>query len=310
MSNGVPLRVLIAALTFRRPDDLAALLPAVLLQAEGVPEAVELLIVDNDPGAGAEAQVGAFGRDVRYLHVPEPGIANARNGALDFADRAGHDVLVFIDDDERPSERWLEQLLAVWKAGRPGAVVGPVVSEFSVEPPAWILAGRFFDRRRLPTGTETDVAATNNLLLDMAAVRAIALRFDPRFGLTGGSDTLFTRSLHRAGARIVWCDEAVVTDVVPRSRLTRSWVLQRAYRSGNSDAMTALALDGAGIHLRTRGRFLRRGIVRTVTGGTALLLGSLTGRQPLQARGARTMARGRGMLGGVFGRAFEEYSRT
>ena len=79
-----------------------------------------------------------------------------------------------------------------------------------------------------------EVAATNNLLLDLGRIRALGLEFDERFGLSGGSDTLFTRPLVARGGRMVWCDEAMVVDNVPAGRLTRDWVLRRALRSGNS----------------------------------------------------------------------------
>lgn len=302
------LRVVVAALTFRRPEDLAALLPTLADQAERSPEDVSVLIVDNDPDAGAAGQVEAFGRGVRYRHAAQPGIAAARNAALDAAGDA--DLLVFIDDDERPVADWLDLLLTTYRGSRPAAVVGPVVSEYAVEPDAWVQAGRFFDRRRMPTGTETTVAATNNLLLDLAVVRAAGLRFDERFGLTGGSDTLFTRALHAAGGRLVWCDEAVVTDVVPANRVTREWVLRRAYRSGNSDALTSLALTrGAAQRALLRARLVGRGGVRVLGGSASLALGRLGRRLDLEARGRRTVARGAGMLAGTVGTAYVEYKR-
>jgi len=302
------LRIVLAALTFRRPDDLAALLPALADQAERSAEDVSILIVDNDPDGGARDQVTTFGRGVRYHHAATPGIAAARNAALDQAGDA--DLLVFIDDDERPVPDWLDLLVAVYRRSRPAAVVGPVVSEYVVEPDAWVQAGRFFDRRRMPTGTETDVAATNNLLLDLAFVNAHGLRFDNRFGLSGGSDTVFTRALHAAGGRLVWCDEAVVTDVVPAARATRAWVLQRAYRTGNGDAITRLAAtEGAGRRTVLRARMLGRGGVRVLGGGASMVVGMLRGRLDLRARGRRTVSRGAGMVAGTFGSAYVEYKR-
>ena len=78
------------------------------------------------------------------------------------------------------------------------AVVGPVQSEFTGELDPWIAAGAFFQRRRLATGTPVEVAATNNLLLDLETVRRLDLRFDPRFGVSGAEDTYFTRTLSRS----------------------------------------------------------------------------------------------------------------
>jgi glycosyltransferase involved in cell wall biosynthesis len=302
-------RVIIAALTYRRPDDLSELLPLLVAQAEEADQPTTVLIVDNDPAAGAKEQVESFGHDIRYAHAPEPGIAAARNVALEHA--ADQDVLVFIDDDERPVPQWLSLLLAEWRRTRPAAVIGPVVSEFAARPDAWVEAGRFFDRRRLPTGTEITVAATNNLLLDLAFVRQHGLRFDLRFGLTGGSDTLFTRQLHRAGGRMIWCDEAVVTDVVPAKRVTRQWVLQRAFRSGNSWATTSVVLAGAGAgaKLSTRARVVGQGVPRVIGGAARLAAGALLRRLDLRARGMRTIARGAGMISGSVGLAYMEYKR-
>lgn len=303
-------RVRIAALTYRRPDDLAALLPLLAEQASQARFPTDVLIVDNDPDAGARVQVEAFGAPVRYVHAPVAGIAAARNVALD--ESGDHDVLVFIDDDERPVPGWLDLLLAEWERTRPAAVVGPVVSEFAAAPEAWVAAGRFFDRRRLPTGTEIDVAATNNLLLDLAVVRSLDLHFDLRFGLTGGSDTLFTRQLHAGGGRLVWCDEAVVTDVVPAKRLTRQWVLQRAFRSGNSWATTSAALAAGSLpsQVGVRARTAVSGVPRVLGGVARLSAGTVLRRLDLRARGLRTAARGAGMISGSLGLAYVEYKRS
>ncbi|CAJ0557430.1 unnamed protein product, partial [Mesorhabditis spiculigera] len=140
-----------------------------------------------------------------------PGIAAARNRAL--AESVDVDLLVFIDDDERPTSDWLTALLETRIRTGAGGVVGPVVSAFAAPLDPWIADGGFFDRRRLPTGTEVRVAATNNLLLDLRLVRSISLQFDERFSASGGSDSLFTRRYTGAGFTLVWCDEAVVTDV-------------------------------------------------------------------------------------------------
>lgn len=301
-------RVLITALTYRRPADLAVLLPAVRTQAAAVDGPVEVLIVDNDPDAGARRQVDGFDQSVRYLHVAAPGIAAARNAALDAAGDA--DLLVFIDDDERPVDDWLQLLLATWRRTHATAVIGPVVSRFDEEPSTWVQAGRFFSRRRMPTGTEVAVAATNNMLLDLQFVRTSGLRFDERFGLTGGSDTLFTKQLHAMGGQMVWCDEAIVTDVVPVGRISRDWVLHRAYRSGNSDALTSIAMARGVGETLVRTRFIGRGLARVVAGAVPRWIGRTVGSMPLEARGARRAARGSGMLAGALGRAYVEYGRN
>ena len=303
-------RLTVGVLTYRRPDDLAALLPALVEQAGRCAVPVNVVVVDNDPDAGASGLVSGYDSDVvRYVHEPTPGIAAARNRMLDEA--ASADLLLFIDDDERPVPGWLDLMLATWQAHRPAAVVGPVISEFSEEPGPWILGGGFFTRRRLPTGTAVTVAATNNLLLDLREVRRLALRFDTDFGLSGGSDTLFTRALAASGARLVWCDDAIVYDVVPAARLTRAWVLQRYYRSGNSWSRTSVVLTRSRFdRLLTRIRLTVSGAVRILGGTVTWLWGAAARSTAKHAGGLRTLNRGMGMVSGAWGHVYSEYRRA
>ena len=307
--------IVIAVLTFRRPADIRAVLPVLAREAAGVAGAgveVRVQVVDNDPEGSAADAVAELARelDVRvdYVVEPTPGISAARNRAL--ATATDDDVLVFIDDDERPEPGWLAALLATWRAGGAEAVVGPVVSTFEVAPDAWMEAGGFFVRRRLATGTEVAVAATNNLLLQLDFVRAHGLRFDLDFGITGGDDTMFTRELVRAGGRIVWCAEAMVVDVVPAARVTHRWVMLRAFSSGNSWSTTSAKLARTpGERLRAFCASLASGAARVALGCARVAAGILLRSQRHRARGARTIARGLGMVTGAVGYGYQEYRR-
>lgn len=309
MTRTSPQKVTIAVLTYKRPGDLVVALPQLLDQLATVVGESEVLVIDNDPEASARTTVeGHADSRLRYAHEPKPGIAAGRNRALDEA--ADSDIVVFIDDDERPVDNWLAALLEVHGRDRPAAVVGPVESEFAVPPDPWIVAGGFFTRRRPSTGTVVDVAATNNLLLDVAQLRELDLRFDERFGLSGGSDTLFSRELVRRGARMVWCAEAMVVDAVPAERVTRSWVLRRSFRSGNTWSRTTTALAGStGSRLVSRARMLGSGSLRLVAGGARVVLGMVSGSVTHRAQGMRAVARGAGMFSGALGYVFMEYGR-
>ncbi|WP_409329159.1 glycosyltransferase family 2 protein [Trujillonella humicola] len=304
-------RVTVAVPTFRRPEDLAELLPRLLEQVAEVGAgggyAAEVLVVDNDPAGSAAAVVAAV-PGVRYVVETRPGIAAVRNRAMDEA--AGSRLLAFIDDDERPCENWLGALLATWAGSGAAAVSGRILADYTGDVDPWILAGRFFVRRRMPTGTEIDVAATGNLLLDLAQVRAAGTRFESALGLAGGEDTLFSRSLAHAGARMVWCDESAAVDRVPADRLTRRWVLTRAWSHGNATVLTELRLTpGTAARLGIRARGVLRGLLRIGGGGARWGLGVLTRSLTHQARGARAVLRGLGMVGGGLGVVYEEYAR-
>jgi hypothetical protein len=308
-------RVVIAVLTFRRPHELRALLPQLTEQAAQLAATnprvagVRILVVDNDPDGSAQKVMPEFETAaIDYVAESTPGIAAARNRAL--VEAATEDLLIFIDDDERPHDRWLELLVMTYDRFEASVVAGAVTSEFTGELDAWIAAGGFFQRRRPETGTPLSVAATNNLLLDLTSIRSMNLRFDERFGLTGGEDTLFTRQLAAAGAVMVWCNEAIVTDRVPLSRMTRQWVLRRALSSGNSWALTAVEIEPTwAARTQVRIRLVGSGSARLTGGGARMVLGTLSGSIERQARGARTSARGLGILLGVVGIRHQEYRR-
>jgi hypothetical protein len=300
----------VATLTYRRPGDLDAALPALVAQVEALPGA-ELLVVDNDTVPSAAEVVGRWSAEhpVRYVHEPRPGIAAARNRALDSTPDDA--LLVFIDDDERPSERWLATLVAAHERYGATGVVGPVVSAFEGTLDPWIVAGGWFTRLRHATGTRVRVVATNNLLLDLAAVRSLGVRFDEDFGLTGGSDTVFSLAVARRGGSFVWCDEAPVTDVVPASRATRRWVVRRAFRTGNSGARAAVRVaQGPAETAAARLRHGARGLARLAGGSLRWLVGWVTRDLTRRSRGTRTAVRGAGMVAGAAGYVYAEYARA
>ncbi len=308
---GADLRVTVAMLTFRREHLLPASIAELNRACIDYPHS-ELLIVDNDPEGGAEPIVSDLASRsvtpaIQYVHEPRPGISAARNRALDEADG---DVLVFIDDDEVPSEGWLSRLMTIYCDLRPTAVVGPVRHEFESTPDPWIVSGEFFIRRRNKSGTHMGEAPSNNLLLDLAVVRTMGLRFDGRLGLTGGEDSLFTKQLVKSGGTIVWCDEAEVVDQVPQSRANRRWVILRAFRLGNTKPRVDLMLaDSTRSKAATRARYALHGMVRIAAGGLRSLWGVAIRSRRHSARGVRTAARGAGMLAGAFGYVYAEYAR-
>ena len=331
----------IAMLTYRRNDYLAQVIPELLAQADDVCDAqttASVLIVDNDPQAGARAVVeaarAALGGEqpeaaeasgvadsdavamsrLVYVHEPEPGIVAGRNRALSQAH--GSDALVFIDDDEIPSPGWLKALVSTWRAQGCAAVTGPTPPTFEVDPSPWVTASGAFDSWEAADGAQVRSADTGNLLLDLAVVEGLGLRFDPRYGLTGGEDSLFTRQLTRAGGVIRFAAGAVVTKRVPAARARRTWVLERSLRSGSSWARVRIdtaAPDGGAsgrlARLRLRLGYGAKGLAKAGIDGARAGVARIRGDVPAQARYEVSSRGGLGMVVGALGVHVREYGR-
>lgn len=240
--------------TYRRPLRLALLLDDLAGQARP-PD--ELVIVDNDPDASAEAVVAervarGLPFPVRYGRQPVKNISLTRNHSVALA---SGDWIAFIDDDERAPPYWLQRLCAAVHDYRADGVLGPVIPIVPADAPAWIRRGRFYDWARMPTG---NTVPRNRLRFGNLVLRASLLRgatpFDPAYGLTGGEDGDLLARLAQAGARLVWCDEAVVHEPVEATRLALGWLLRRALRGGQDFARHTLAgrygANGLGARLR------------------------------------------------------------
>jgi glycosyltransferase involved in cell wall biosynthesis len=310
--------LVVAVLTYRRADQIAELTPllvdevARLQSAAGERWQASVLIVDNDPDASARDTLAPVieraSQPVRYVHEPTPGISAARNRALDESPQCR--ALVFIDDDERPVDGWLAAMVRTYESTGATAVLGAVVPQFELEPDAFIREGRFFVRRRQPTGTRLPAAATNNLLLDVPAISAWNLRFADVFGLSGGEDTAFTKQIVARGGSIVFCDDGILTDLVPASRMTRAFVLTKAFHFGNVEVSVAMFLANNQLGRRlVRMRFIYRGLLRLLLGTAEHLAGRILGVMRWNARGSWTAAKGRGMIAGAFGHHHLAYRR-
>lgn len=307
--GGTGLRIVLGVATFRRTDLLRDLVPVLVGEARTLHPPARVVIVDNDPDASARALVAEWDAElVEYHHEPNPGIAAARNRILDAS--ATSDAVVFLDDDETPEPGWLARMVVAWQRWGCEAVAGPRVSHLPDSADEWVRRSGTFDRTRLDSGTVRAGAATNNLLLDVRALHRLDLRFDERFGLSGGEDTMLTRSLTRRGGTIRWLDEAEVHEPVPADRATREWVLRRRLRTGNGWARVHLALAGSrAARLRVGADLGAHALVLLVRGAVVAALWRLQGRPAHGARAEVDVASAVGVLQGLRGFRVTEYAR-
>ena len=290
--------VVIAIATYRRPDLLAELIQSLELVDY---KNFRVIVIDNDAAGSGHDVAENSGLELDYSIEAHPGIAAARNAALDRL-LPSDDFLVFVDDDERVTPDWLDKLLETQRAEDADVVAGPVISVFPKETPRWVTRGNFIQRARFQTGSPALSPATNNTLVRVALLRDRGLpRFDESFSMTGGSDTEFFRRLRNSGARMVWCDEAIVYEDVPINRTTFSWIFRRGVREGNVSGRLRLAAVG-------RSRLFLEGLSRIVLGVIRQGVSFITLRG-LRARDIAYITRGLGWVGASRNRLVVEYAR-
>lgn len=306
-----PLRIAIAIPTYRRPDRLARLLDTLPSRIAEVADAeVVVIVVDNDPEGSAHdvATSPRSAPEVIYAPEPTPGIAAARQHALEAA--VGRDLLVFIDDDEVPRERWLSALVECWRRTGASAVAGGVHTIFPADADPWVVASGLFRRPRRSEDERIPAAGAGNLLLDLAVVRESGLRFDTTLGLFGGEDTLFTRQIVVNGGSIVACPASIADDELEPGRATRKFSLARARHHGQTQVVVELRLAPDGRRrLLARARNILKSVAWCTRGLARAAVGVATGSLGRRATGVRQMHRGIGLLQGALGIARPEYGR-
>lgn len=224
--------------TYKRPQLLRRLLEGLEKQATNGLFTYSIVVVDDDQQRSAETLVSHFASRVQipvlYRMEPEQNIPMARNRAV--ANAIG-DYVAFIDDDEFPAEDWLLNLLKACHEYDTDGVVGPVIRHFDEKPPQWILKGKFWQRPTYSTGLviEGSQGRVNNALLKKEIFAGVQEPFRAEFR-TGEDKDFFTRMI-QAGHTFVWCQEAVVYEVVPPRRWKRSFILRRSLLQGSLSSL-------------------------------------------------------------------------
>lgn len=268
-----------------------------------------VVVVDNNREPLAREVVEGWsertGMVAVYRHTPIRNLSVVRNVAL----RTAKEVAPFaalIDDDEVATPRWIERLMATQQRTSASLVTGPVRPSFPPSAPDWAVRSRAFHLAEYGEGCRLHDGITGNALLDLDVLWDHELQFDESLGRSGGEDQLFFRSAAAAGLEIRFSAEAVVTELVPVSRLRPRWMLMREYRKGNTLGWIARrrpALGEGGLRrLGASGKWFAMGLVHVIKG-------TLRHSPADLLDGALEVARASGMIVGLLGRSPDVYGR-
>lgn len=236
----------IAICSYNRAERLPGLVNA--LRSLSCPVPFEILIIDNNSTDQTQAVVARLADEggplVRTVIEREQGIPFARNRAI--AESLSSTFLLFIDDDELPSEQMLER--AIYALDNEGAecVGGKIGIDFSeYKRPGWLTDDLlpFFGKIDYGPDPFWIDNANTPIWSGIVAYRTSLfsnnpeLRFDCRYnrkgnGIGGGEDGILFNELLNRKTKIRYQPEMAVEHFIEEWKLTRSYFLKLHFISG------------------------------------------------------------------------------
>ena len=245
-----PPRISVIICTHNRAELLRRAIESLFAQSLSTAE-FEVVIVNNastDHTVSLAKELirqAAAPQAFRIIDEPRLGLSHARNAGLA---TARGPYVAFMDDDAVAEADWLKGLLETFDCSPKTAVVGgPVALLWPHAPPSWLADPRL--RRycslvdlggvRRPIDTRTESLAGTNIAFRRAALEEIG-GFSVALGRTGNNllsneETYAVTQLVKNGHQAWYVPEAKVMHEVHAERMTRRWLLHRAFWQGLSD---------------------------------------------------------------------------
>jgi len=281
--------------TYKRPDALRRAMASVREErVYGLD--IEIVIADNDPEGSAKDTAAELAADyetpVIYTHVPEPGVSNARNGALTVA--TGRYIL-FLDDDMEALAPWAQSMIDAANRFDAALVFGPVKAVMpEAGNPVYEYMQPLFSRKfSKEDGLIDRGIGSGNCLIDRESLTLPSPPFNPELNKTGGEDDHLFRQLEHQGVRIAWTNAAKTYEHVPAHRANLRYVWRRNFAFGQAPTQESADLGWRGIPGILKWMFV--GLAQIVIYSTLLALSKLR-RKPDAVRYWGRLAQGFGKV--------------
>lgn len=235
--------VCLACCTCKRPKMLKETLKSIndLIAPNDI--RIEAVIIDNDNEASAKSTVEEFKSitniPIHYKIEKERGISNARNRALEEVIKLGASHILFFDDDEILDKNCLTEHIKLYK-NNPNAIIssGPTINKFIDKLPSYITKHMVFKQRTTKkTGLIREYCACGNVFFPVSLIKDYNLRFSNEYVFMGGEDGDFFKKASALGFTIVWNNEAIIYEMVSKSRGNINWILKKCYYNGYAGNM-------------------------------------------------------------------------
>ncbi len=230
-------KIFISICTYNREKMLSEALNSIRKANLNLNYLIELLIVDNSSDFNSKVIINEFQKDfpikIHYINELKKGYASSRNKALRAALKLNVDYISFIDDDEIVDKNWLLELVKSMEKYDADVVSSSVIQIFEKDTPKFIKNNFIFNRKNnKKTGRIRKTAGAGNVLFTTEIMRKSGIYFDEQSNGMMGEDILFFSKVYENGYKIIWCNESIVYEKVPKDRATVDWILNRHWTNG------------------------------------------------------------------------------
>ncbi len=232
--------------TYQRTQYLFDTVFSILAQEKGNDE-LEISIIDNEPLENAEKSQFCKNNHLIYIHEPRPGLHNSRHTG---ARHAIGEILIYVDDDIRACDGWLEQIYQPFDDQRVAVVGGRVLPEWEIEPPEWMslnhpgylsLLDLGDDPKKLSWPEQVfgcNFAIRRSVLLEVGGFNPDSFADRRLRWYRGDGETGLLKKVYCAGYDVFYQPSACVFHRIPKNRLTKDYFLKRASNQAVSDGFS------------------------------------------------------------------------
>lgn len=269
----------------------------------------KLIVVNNSPSVEIRDLFEEEAKDLQfpgyYVEEERRGIVYARNRALLEAEERKSDYIALFDDDDYPDKHWLENLWECMQKYSATVVTGKMVFTWPETCTLEEEVKRVYDGANLEarTGDIRTRCRSGNTLADYHFIKKNKISFNPVFNLTGGEDTHFFESLTLKGARITWCNEAIVYSDIAEERASEEYIWKRRYNVGYTAYRRQQLLFG-------KVKTFRKGLGSIIRNGFWILKSYFSPPGKVRVKRMAKISELKGLVTAMLGKKHENYTET
>lgn len=240
----------IVVCTYNRAEMLRETLASYLQMQRPEDLQCEVIVVDNnsndDTAAVSEVFCKRYPDQFRYLMEPVQGLSFARNSGVRASSAA---LIAFVDDDIFFDERWLVEMLDLFRTTDAMGAGGKSIPRFEGGTPSWISSrvlslygstnsGDVIKRMIFPDHPFGLNMVFRREVFESAGLFNVTLGRIKKSLLSNEEYELFYR-IDRKNMPVFYTPLAIIYHRIPEARTRKSWVLRRYYCQGVSDMVFA-----------------------------------------------------------------------